>query len=129
MQRLPELSKNPNLLLKRRHFDKPVIRGWLVTVELSPVSRHTRLHLIFDMASDKLILPFPKEAAVAVKCEIQFPDNDQIIEAELSFDIPRNERPQVIYNYQIGYLEHPRGDKVYKEKACKTLWFSICKTK
>jgi hypothetical protein len=66
---------------------------------------------------------------MSVRCEIQFPDSDRIHEAELSFVVSGNARPQVIYNYQIGFLEHPRGDKVYNDKDCKTLWFSIRKTK
>jgi hypothetical protein len=64
---------------------------------------------------------------MAVKCDIQFPNGEETIEAELDFDVSGQARPRVIYNYQIGYLEHPRGDKVYKEKECKTLWFSIRK--
>ncbi len=66
---------------------------------------------------------------MSIKCDIQFPDSNEAIKAELDFDIAGHARPQVIYNYQIGYLENPRGDKVYHEKDCKTLWFTIRKTK
>ena len=66
---------------------------------------------------------------MAVKCEIQLSNSDQVLEAELEFIISANTAPQVIYNNQIGFLENPKGAKVYHEPKCKSLWFVILKTK
>jgi hypothetical protein len=65
---------------------------------------------------------------MAAKCEIQFPDSDQTMEAELDFDVSSQARSPVIYNYQIGYREHSWGDKVYHEKGSTPLRFSKRKT-
>jgi hypothetical protein len=65
---------------------------------------------------------------MSVKCVIQFPNGDRTQEAELDFDVADKTRPQVTFNYQIGYLEHPQGDKVFHEKDCRNLWFTIRKT-
>jgi hypothetical protein len=65
---------------------------------------------------------------MSVKCQIQFPNGDQKSEVELDFNISGNARPQVVCNNQIGYLEHARGDKVYHDAKCTSLWFIIRKT-
>lgn len=66
---------------------------------------------------------------MSVTCDIQFPDSNKTTTAELDFDISGQVRPRVTYNYQIGYLENPRGALVYRDKECRTLWFTIRRTK
>ncbi|MBN2353899.1 MAG: hypothetical protein JXD23_15095 [Spirochaetales bacterium] len=65
---------------------------------------------------------------MSVKCEIRLSDSDQGLEAELEFVVFANAAPHVIYNNQIGFLENPKGARVYHEQQCKTLWFVIRRT-
>ncbi len=66
---------------------------------------------------------------MAAKCEIQFPNGDLVPEAELDFIVSNTARPQIIYNNQIGFLENPKGTQVFHEKGCKSLWFTIRRTR
>jgi hypothetical protein len=65
---------------------------------------------------------------MSVRCEIQFPNDNQTQTVDLTFEISPGSRPQVILNNQLGFLENPKGTRVYHEPACKTIWFTIIKT-